>query len=128
MLYRVHRMHGRGRKTFPCKSQECLWEDWYISILFLSPDPSPLPPANKDPKWNSPNKVWEFLITYIDLPENKPNELTMRKGEAAETINATAVVREVKNIARAERLKRTKVCLGIKVMKCILCLGKIHKD
>ena len=84
-------------------------------------------PPNEDLKWNSPNKVWEFLIFYIDLPENKPNELTMRKGEAAETINATAVVRDVKNIARAERLKRTKVCHGIKVRNAFYVLGKSLK-
>ena len=43
------------------------------------------------------------------LPEKTPNELTSRNGEEAETMNATAVVRDVKNIARAERLKRTKI-------------------
>ncbi len=33
MQYRVNCLHIRGAdKTFACKSQECLWQDWYISI------------------------------------------------------------------------------------------------
>ena len=44
----------------------------------------------------------------MNSPEKTPKELTKRNGEAAETINATAVVSEVKNIAKAERLKSAK--------------------
>ena len=35
-LYTVYWMHSRGRKTFACKSQECIWQDWYIYIFFSS--------------------------------------------------------------------------------------------
>ncbi len=27
---------GGADRTFACKSQECLWQDWYILILFLT--------------------------------------------------------------------------------------------
>ena len=47
--------------------------------------------------------------TLNNLPEKTPKELTTRNGEAADTMKATAVVNEVKNIARAERLQRMKI-------------------
>ncbi len=28
--YRVHGLIGGADRTFACKSQECLWQDWYI--------------------------------------------------------------------------------------------------
>ncbi len=32
MQYRVNWMHGRRQRTFACKSQKCLWQDWYIFL------------------------------------------------------------------------------------------------
>ena len=62
-------------------------------------------------------KISFKMIKYLakigiseNSPEKTPNAETTRNGDVAETMNATAVVNDVKNIAIAERLKKYIQC------------------
>ncbi len=66
---------GGADRTFACKSQECLWQDWYIfnvkNNIFLSRNAKITPHSSAD---NAFEKIW--LSSYQDRIRFKGTNLT----------------------------------------------------